>query len=68
MEGTMSGESEIPVTRGDQAEKLDKTSGEKAAEGRLARKEGGWVHSELPRPRFHYDFCFNNVKVKFLYM
>lgn len=37
-----------------QAEKLGKTfSGEKVAEGRLALKAVGWVHSELPRPRFY---------------
>lgn len=50
MEGTVSGERELLVTRGDQAEGLDQTFSEKAAEGRLALGEVGWVHHELPRP------------------
>lgn len=43
MRGTVSGEREFPVTRGDQAEKADKTFGEKVAEGRPALEEVGWV-------------------------
>lgn len=68
MEGTMLGENELPVTRGDQAEKLEETLGEKVAEGRLALEEVGWMNFELPGPRFYYDFSFNSAKVKFLYV
>lgn len=46
MEGTASGGRELPVPRRDQAEKVDKTLNEQAAEGRLAL-EG----HELPASR-----------------
>lgn len=62
------GERELPVTKEDQTEKLDKTLNEKAAEGRLALQKWDGRILRFQDLRFYYDFCLNSATVKSLYM